>query len=75
MARVNEDHWERIEQVRRMITGAFTTRDGRLALKYLEETYQSGAMFDPDPIKMAYKVAQYDLVEDIKRKLEDAVNE
>ena len=37
------------------------------ALEVLVETFQSGRLYDADPAKMAYNVAQFELVEYIKQ--------
>lgn len=54
-----------IKRKAQVIERVLSTPDGAEFMKLLEDTFQT-SMFDTDPVKMGYKVGQFELVEYLK---------
>ncbi len=54
----------------RLFHACFTTQAGARVLEWLVEHYQEQRMWRQDPIDMAARAAEHDMVTDIKRRIE-----
>ena len=64
---MNKDEYvEQMKQYRQAFRTVLATTDGKRVMEYLEDTFQKTVLFDSDTHKMAYKTAQYELIEFIR---------
>jgi hypothetical protein len=61
-----EEYVEELKQYQQAYRNVLSSTDGKRMLEHLQKLVQGKAMFDPDPLKMAYNAAQYELLELIK---------
>jgi len=53
----------KLEQKAKLFNQVFSTTQGRLVLEMLTEDFCNRSLLDSDPLKMAHRVGQHDLVQ------------
>jgi hypothetical protein len=64
---IDSDLLNKMKEKQRSIRKVFNTADGQVLLEVLEDEFDKDILFDPDPLKMAYKLGGRDLLTYIKQ--------